>query len=86
VLSSSPPPKQREFKPQKLKEKTHSSKQKHLDGVNDEDKLTGEEVLEHLNALMEYEAEIQDHNPVHIIEGIFNKIQNWKEKMGDQAE
>lgn len=78
--------KQRQFKPQQPKEKTYSSKQKHLSSISEEDKLTGEEVLSHLTALVEYEASLKEGGVAAVIEGIFNKVQRWKDRMGDQAE
>jgi len=46
-----------------------------------EDRLNSKEVVGYLKALQEVQKKVKD--PLDDIEAIFNKIQKWKQKMGD---
>ena len=50
--------------------------------MNEADKLTAADVIKYLERLIDAEGRV--HDPEDEIKVIFDKIQAWKEKMGDQ--
>jgi len=52
--------------------------------VNEAEKLAAADVIKYLERLID--AETRVHDPEDEIKAIFDKIQTWKEKMGDQQQ